>query len=266
MARAGRRQDRDDEMSVAELLRETRATPRALGGAASAAVARDEDTGEGYRERLEQRAREAAADQQRAGRRIRWVSAVCGAVVVVGSLVVIAVTSESSPQREAAPPPGLLAPATTPVLTTSSLVKPSPTPIPTVLRQSGTPSTPATSQPPPPPPPATQPAQTAACVVRFQVSDQWNNGFTADVFVTNKGSATLSPWTAGWTFTAGQRVTHSWNGDFTQNGSHVTMNAVSYNMNLAPGATVDIGFNGAFDHGNPPPTGFTLNGARCTGG
>src|SRR4051812_2769195 len=181
MARAGRRQD--DEISVAELLRETGATPRSLGGPPEATPARDEDTGDGYRERLEQRAREAAAAQQRAGRRIRWVSAVGGAVVVLGSLVVIAVASESSPGRQAALAPDSLAPATTtprpttpPKPSPTQTPTPTPTPIPTVLRQTEAP--PPGTQPPPP-------VETAPCVVRFSVTDQWNDGFTAGVAITN---------------------------------------------------------------------------------
>ncbi|UOX90341.1 cellulose-binding domain-containing protein [Amycolatopsis sp. FBCC-B4732] len=255
----GRRRN-DDEISVAELLRETGATPRSLGDAPGTAAVREEDTGDGYRERLEQRAREAAAHQQRAGRRIRWISALGGAVVVVGSLVLIAVTSESSPGRQATAAESL-APATTPRSTTP---KPTPTPIPTVLRQtaSATSTTPAA----PPPAPASTPVQEALCTVRYSVTDQWDTGFTAGVAVTNRGRQTLSPWTLTWTFTAGQRVTHSWNGDFAQSGGRVTMDAVSYNVDLAPGGTVEIGFNGAFDHGNPAPTGFTLNGSRCGAG
>lgn len=99
--------------------------------------------------------------------------------------------------------------------------------------------------------------------MHYSVTDQWDNGFTAGVAVTNTSDHALSPWTTGWTFTAGQRVTHSWNGDFSQSGSRVTMKAVSYNLTLAPGATVNIGFNGAFDHGNPAPGAFTLGGAAC---
>ena len=266
MARAGRRQD--DPLTVDALLRETGAVPRALDGSVPAARVREDDTGQDYRERLEQRAREAAAAQQRAGLRIRWVTAICGAVVVLASLVIIAVTSSSSPGRQAALAPDPLAPATTtsPAVSSTPSPTPSPAPMPTVLRQTAT-SAPATS----PAPPATKPPSQAApppapavlCTVHYAVTDQWNNGFTANVAVTNTGSETLSPWTAGWTFTAGQRVTHSWNGDYSQNGSRVTMNAVSYNLTLAPGAAVTIGFNGAYDRGNPAPSGFTLNGARC---
>ncbi|MGK3206917.1 cellulose-binding domain-containing protein [Amycolatopsis sp. MEPSY49] len=253
----GRRRD-DDEISVAELLRETGATPRSLGGPPAPAPSRAEDTGDGYRERLEQRAREAAAVQQRAGRRIRWIFAFAGAVVVLGSLVLIAVTSGSAQQRQARPQDPL-APATTPRPTTPSLSRPSPTPIPTVLRQTATSAPASTSAAPPP-------VETATCVVRFSVSDQWNDGFTAGVAITNKSGKTLSPWTLSWTFTAGQQVTHGWDGVYRQSGSRVTVTAESYNATLAPGATVSTGLNGAFEHGNPAPTAFTLNGARCDAG
>ncbi|MGW3963563.1 cellulose-binding domain-containing protein [Amycolatopsis sp. NPDC005003] len=268
MALAGRP---DDDISVDELLRETGAMPRSLGAYVPLTRTPDDRTGAGYRERLEQRAKEAAAAQQRAGRRIRWVSALCGGLVVVGSLVIIAVTSESSPGRQAALPPDPLAPATT-SRTTGTTQAPSPTPVPTVIRQtssaaaspgsSAAPTTSASSQSQAAPPPP--PAPVAACSVRYAVTDQWPNGFTANVYVTNTGNQTLNPWTATWNFTAGQQVTHSWNGDFSQSGSRVTMKAVSYNLSMAPGTTIDIGFNGSFGRDNPAAVGFTLNGARCT--
>ncbi|MBE1493124.1 hypothetical protein H4696_000224 [Amycolatopsis lexingtonensis] len=256
MARTGRR--RDEEISVAELLRETGATPRSLGEAPGTSAAREEDTGDGYRERLEQRAREAAAHQQRAGRRIRWISALGGAAVVVGSLVLIAVTSESAPGRQTATVADSLAPATTTPRSTTPVPKPAPTPIPTVLRQTASATT---------APPSTTPTPTATpvlCTVRYSVTDQWNDGFTANVTVTNKSGETRSPWTLTWTFTAGQHVTHSWDGDFAQNGDRVTITAASYNATLAPGATVGFGFNGASGQGNPAPAAFALNGARCS--
>ncbi|MGW4057818.1 cellulose binding domain-containing protein [Amycolatopsis sp. NPDC004747] len=290
MARAWRP---DDEISVDQLLRETGAMPRSLHASAPAARVRDDGTGDGYRERLEQRARDAATAQQRAGKRLRWVSAFCGGVVVLGSLVVIAVTSESPPVRTESLGSDPLAPATR----TSGLAGvTAAAPMPTVLQQTSTaastsaaakagqgggpgsapgtgtaPGTGSASAPvssaapsvtrsspaaaPPPPPPA--------CSVHYVVTNQWNNGFTASVTVTNTSNRTLSPWTAGWTFSGGQRVTQSWNGDYSQSGSRVTMKAVSYNLTLNPGASVDIGFNGAFDWANPSPGQFTLNGSSC---
>ncbi|SFW87202.1 cellulose-binding domain-containing protein [Amycolatopsis australiensis] len=135
---------------------------------------------------------------------------------------------------------------------------PSPTAVTTVLRQTATPSEAL---------PATEPAkEPAKCLVRFTVQDQWNDGFTAAVTITNNSDRTLRPWTLTWTFTAGQRVTHGWDGRYTQTGGRVTVEAESYNGTLAPGSSVSTGLNGAFDHGNPAPGGFTLNGSPCDAG
>jgi hypothetical protein len=258
MARRARRDD--DGISVDELLKATGATARPLTGGSLPPRPQVPD-GMSPEERIEQRAKEAAAAQQRAGSRIRWISAICGAVAVVGSLVVIAVTT-SSPAREASPAGVPLLPATTPKPSTSTKPPPGPTPIPTVMagRQTGTP---ASSTPPPSSSAAPPPAP---CSVRFTVRDQWNDGFTAAVAITNKGSKAFSPWTLSWTFAGGQRVTHGWDGDYDQRGGRVTVNAAEWNTTLAPGATVTTGFNGSIRGGNPAPGGFTLNGAACDAG
>ena len=109
MARRARRDD--DGISVDELLKATGATARPLTGG-SLPPRTPSAEGLSPEERIEQRAKEAAAAQQRAGTRIRWASAICGAVAVLGGLVVISVSS--SPAREASPVLVPLLPATTP--------------------------------------------------------------------------------------------------------------------------------------------------------
>jgi hypothetical protein len=257
MARRARRDD--DGITVDELLKATGATARPLTGG-SLPPRTPSAEGLSPEERIEQRAKEAAAAQQRAGTRIRWVSAICGAVAVVGSVVVIIVTT-SSPAPAGAPAQVPLLPATTPKPVTSAKPPPSPTPIPTVMagRQTDTPAQTA-------PPSSSAAAPPAPCSVRFTVQDQWDDGFTAAVAITNKGANAFSPWTLTWTFAAGQRVTHGWDGDYDQRGGRVTVNAAEWNTTLAPGATVTTGFNGSIRGGNPVPGGFTLNGAACDAG
>ncbi|MFJ1768582.1 cellulose-binding domain-containing protein [Amycolatopsis sp. NPDC088138] len=259
MARRARRDD--DEITVDELLRETGATARPLTGG-SLPPRPPVPEAMSPEERIEQRAREAAAAQQRAGTRIRWASAICGAVVVLGSVVVILVTTTGSPGREASPALMPLLPATTPSPSVSAKAPPSPTPIPTVMagRQTSTPAKTTT------PTPSSAAAPPAPCSVRFTVQDQWDDGFTAAVTVTNKGGKAFSPWTLSWTFAAGQRVTHGWDGDYDQSGGRVTVTAAEWNTTLAPGATVTTGFNGSIRGGNPAPGAFTLNGAACDAG
>ncbi|WP_158890770.1 cellulose binding domain-containing protein [Amycolatopsis anabasis] len=86
--------------------------------------------------------------------------------------------------------------------------------------------------------------------------------FTAAVAVTNKRQrAALDVDVVRW-----PAVSHGWGGDYSHCGDRVTVTAADWNTTLALGKTVTTGFNGDFDHGDPPPGGLTLNGARCDAG
>jgi hypothetical protein len=82
--------------------------------------------------------------------------------------------------------------------------------------------------------------------------------------ITNTGTTTLTGWTLKFSFVNGQTITQLWNGSFTQSGSAVTVTNAAYNGTLAPGATVNPGFNGTWNGTNSVPTSFTLNGQTCT--
>lgn len=104
-----------------------------------------------------------------------------------------------------------------------------------------------------------------ACEVDYVVTDQWRGGFGASVTLTNLGDP-LSGWTLEWAFTAGQRIgRETWNGVFTQTGSTVRVRNVDHNGAVATGASVRVGFIGAWSGANPAPTSFTVNGVPCTG-
>jgi hypothetical protein len=59
-------------------------------------------------------------------------------------------------------------------------------------------------------------------------------------------------------------MTGGWNGTWTQAGAAVQVTNVDYNRTVAPGATVNVGFVGAYQGPNVPPVLFTLNGKLCT--
>ncbi|WP_313896017.1 PHB depolymerase family esterase [Streptomyces sp. YIM 98790] len=103
------------------------------------------------------------------------------------------------------------------------------------------------------------------CRVRYTPSS-WNNGFTADVTVTNTGSGTVNGWTLTWNWAGGQQVTNGWNATVSQSGTQVTARNAAWNAAIAPGAAVSFGFQGTHNGSNPAPTGFTLNGTDCTSG
>ncbi|MFF4877725.1 glycoside hydrolase family 6 protein [Micromonospora sp. NPDC000668] len=103
------------------------------------------------------------------------------------------------------------------------------------------------------------------CDVAYTTND-WPGGFTASITLKNLGDP-VNGWTLGWTFpNAGQRVQQGWSAEFTQSGSQVTARNLSYNGSLATGASISLGFNGAWSGSNPKPTSFTLNGVTCNGG
>ncbi|MEU3456132.1 glycoside hydrolase family 48 protein [Micromonospora sp. NPDC006766] len=103
-----------------------------------------------------------------------------------------------------------------------------------------------------------------ACDVTY-VTNDWNDGFTANVDIKNLGDP-VNGWTLKFTFpNSSQRVTQGWSAKWSQSGNQVTATNESWNGSLGTGAVTNIGFNGAYSGSNPKPTSFTLNGVTCNG-
>ncbi|MDA1365683.1 hypothetical protein J2S68_002914 [Glycomyces algeriensis] len=108
-------------------------------------------------------------------------------------------------------------------------------------------------------------AATSGCAVTYTVQSEWQGGFRADVEVTNLGDA-VSDWTLTFDFpNAGQKVTQGWSAAWTQSGTSVSADSMSWNGSLATDASTSIGFVGAWRDANPEPASFALNGTTCTG-
>ncbi|MGW7687508.1 cellulose binding domain-containing protein [Streptomyces asiaticus] len=106
-----------------------------------------------------------------------------------------------------------------------------------------------------------KPGDDADCTARFQLVNEWPDGFQAAVTVTSRQS--LNDWRVTWTFHDSQRVTQMWNGEFTQHGSKVTATPADYNKRVKAGGSLSMGFLGSWSDGNRPPGSFTLNGRPC---
>lgn len=103
-----------------------------------------------------------------------------------------------------------------------------------------------------------------ACDVTY-VTNDWNNGFTANIDVKNLGDP-INSWTLKFAFpNSSQQVTQGWSAKWSQSGNQVTATNETWNGSLATGATTNIGFNGSYSGSNPKPTSFTLNGVTCNG-
>ncbi|MGQ5263975.1 GH12 family glycosyl hydrolase domain-containing protein [Micromonospora sp. ZYX-F-536] len=117
--------------------------------------------------------------------------------------------------------------------------------------------------PPTTPPPTTPPPGGAGCAVKY-TANSWNNGFTADVQITNTGSSALNGWTLTYNLPSGQQVTNAWNATVTQSGSAVTARNTGHNGSVPPGGTASFGYQGTLSGSYSSPTSFSLNGATCS--
>ena len=102
-----------------------------------------------------------------------------------------------------------------------------------------------------------------SCTVAYQASS-WSTGMSVGVKVTNTGTSALSGWTLQFTLPSGQKLDQGWSGTWSQTGQTVSVTNAAWNGTLAPGASVEIGFNGSHTGSATPPSAFTLNGASCT--
>jgi hypothetical protein len=102
----------------------------------------------------------------------------------------------------------------------------------------------------------------AACEVRYDLVNQWPDGFQATVTVTT-GDA-LDAWRVAWSFRDGQKVDQMWDASLAQNGSRVTATAADYNRSVAANGTLSFGFLASWQNKNSAPYAFTLNGKTCT--
>jgi glucuronoarabinoxylan endo-1,4-beta-xylanase len=92
----------------------------------------------------------------------------------------------------------------------------------------------------------------------------WAAGFTASIAITNTGSSAIDGWTLSFALPSGQSITSGWSATFAPSSGQVNARNVSYNGTLAPGATVEIGFQATHTGNTAEPAAFTLNGTACT--
>ncbi|MGA5300043.1 cellulose binding domain-containing protein [Nucisporomicrobium flavum] len=114
------------------------------------------------------------------------------------------------------------------------------------------------------PPPASEPPPAAgSCRVGDTIS-AWNTGLTSNLTITNTGTTAVSGWSLAFTLPSGQTITSGWNATYSPSAGQVTARNVSYNGDLAPNASLTIGFQADHTGNAAAPTSFTLNGASCT--
>ncbi|TDC74157.1 extracellular catalytic domain type 1 short-chain-length polyhydroxyalkanoate depolymerase [Streptomyces hainanensis] len=115
------------------------------------------------------------------------------------------------------------------------------------------------------PPGGGDPGTPGACRVAV-TTNAWNTGLTANLTLTNTGTAPISGWSLRFTLASGQTITSGWNATYSPSSGTVTATNVAHNASIAAGASVSVGFQANHTGNSAAPTGFALNGASCTTG
>ncbi|MFJ6212498.1 glycoside hydrolase family 48 protein [Streptomyces sp. NPDC092296] len=102
------------------------------------------------------------------------------------------------------------------------------------------------------------------CSVDYSTND-WGSGFTANLTITNRGTAAINGWTLGYSWTGNQTLQSGWNGVWTQSGKAVTVKDAGWNANIPAGGNTTTSANFNYSGTNAKPTSFTINGTACNG-
>ncbi|NUP46735.1 MAG: PHB depolymerase family esterase [Catenulispora sp.] len=93
------------------------------------------------------------------------------------------------------------------------------------------------------------------CTATYAVTNQWNNGFTANVTVANTGTAPGTGWKVTWTWGGSQQITNVWNGVLSGTGAgSVAVTNAGYNGSIPAGGNTSFGFQATYSGTNTAPT------------
>lgn len=119
--------------------------------------------------------------------------------------------------------------------------------------------------------PASPPVVDADCTAELTVTGEWPGGFGAELVVTSRAgtagtAGTADRWQLSWTFPADAHVTELWDATLLHDGADgqpVRVTAPDWDLDLGPGESVTVGFNGVRGATTPRPADVTLDGAAC---
>lgn len=101
------------------------------------------------------------------------------------------------------------------------------------------------------------PAIGANCT--YNIANDWGNGFTGSIKITNSGSSPISNWAINWQYSGNTRITNSWNATLSGNNPYQASGA-GWNNSIAPGQSVEFGFQGTYTGSPEIPV---ITGSGC---
>jgi cellulase/cellobiase CelA1 len=107
-------------------------------------------------------------------------------------------------------------------------------------------------------------AHAAAATATLSVEHAWQTGFIANFTVTNASMTPLSDWRLEFDLPVGEGLSHTWNSNFAQSGTHWVIGPANFNRTIAPGGSVTGGMRGVLTGSFSPPVNCRINGQYCS--
>lgn len=102
-------------------------------------------------------------------------------------------------------------------------------------------------------------AHGAAGAATLAVTSTWQTGFIARFAVTNLSTVPLADWQIDFDLPPGESISHTWNSNFTQYGTHFVITPANWNRVIAPGGSATGGMRGVLTGSYRPPENCLLN-------
>lgn len=109
-------------------------------------------------------------------------------------------------------------------------------------------------------------AVAAGPTATFSKGSDWGSGFIGHYLIRNDTSSAIQGWELEFDLPAGERLTSAWSAKLSSSGSHYVLTDESWTHSIAPGGSVEVGFQGSYGGQFAAPTGCMLNGEPCSGG
>ncbi|MEV6951109.1 cellulose binding domain-containing protein [Streptomyces sp. NPDC051183] len=107
-------------------------------------------------------------------------------------------------------------------------------------------------------------AQATSVGAVYTKASSWSGGYTGQYVITNNTVQKQTGWTLEFDLPAGTKIDSLWNGTHTADGRHITVKPAEWNGELAPGASVTVGFVASGTGSPGDPTACRINGAKCS--
>lgn len=104
------------------------------------------------------------------------------------------------------------------------------------------------------------PAGGTGLLCDYVIVNEWNNGFVADIRLTNTSDEIIENWDVQWSYSDGSSVNYLWNANI-EGSNPYSASGVQWNRSILPGQTVVFGMSG--NKGVEPAQAVTVNGEYC---